>query len=202
MVSEQRVLDCRGKLCPKPLLETKRAMATLSDGSLKVIVDSLSAKENVTRAMIEAGHEVLTEEGEGEWTLIITKTQAASAPSGETSAGTKAAGKTVVFATDQGLGRTNPDLGAVLMRAFLAAIAELPQPPDTVALMQGGVWLACEGSPVLDTLRTLETQGTELIVCGTCLEFFGVMDQLRVGRVSNMAEITHALMTAGRIIPL
>jgi selenium metabolism protein YedF len=200
MAEDLSVLDCRGKLCPKPLLETKRAIEALPDGTLTVLVDNLGAKENVTRAMVQAGHHVLAEEDAGVWTLTVAKCAVCSTTEPEVAA--PIAGKTVVFVADQGLGRSDPALGDILMRAFMATIADLPRPPETIALMQGGVRLACEGSAVLDSLRALQAVGTEILVCGTCLDFFGLMGKLQAGRVSNMAEIVDALMAVGRVIPL
>jgi len=199
MSPDAPVLDCRGMLCPKPLLETRRAIEALPEGSLTVVVDNLAAKENVARAMVELGHDVFSEVGDGLWSVTITK---AAGSGRETGASQPSGGKTVIFATDRGLGRSDPDLGAILMRAFMATIADRPQPPDVIALMQGAVRLACEGSPVLDPLRALQGGGTEVLACGTCLDYFGLMDKLQVGRVSNMAEIVEALMGATCVIPL
>ncbi len=200
MTGEPAVLDCRGKLCPKPLLETKRAIEALPEGALTVLVDNLAAKENVTRAMVQAGHQVLAEEAGGVWTLTVTKCAACAVAEPDASA--PAVGKTVVFAADRGLGRSDPVLGGILMEAFVGVIADLPQPPEAIALMQGGVRLACEGSCVLEQLRAVQGRGTEILVCGTCLDYFGLIGKLQVGRISNMAEIVGTLMAAGRVIPL
>jgi len=200
MASDQHNLDCRGQLCPKPLLETKRAIAALAEGTLVVTVDNAAARENITRAMVADGHPVLAEEIDGEWTLTITKT-----PPGEVAdaaAAENPVGKTVVLVTDRGLGRSDPDLGALLMKAFMTTISDLPEPPPVVILMQGGVRLACEGSDCLGPLGDLQASGVAILACGTCLDYFGLMDKLEVGRISNMAEIVDTLMAATRTIPL
>jgi len=200
MVSEGQTLDCRGKLCPKPLLETKRAMASLESDSLTVLVDNMGARENVSRAMLEAGHDVLVEEADGEWTLVITK--GATCAASEEAGAPAASLKTTVLVGDRGLGRPDPDLGAILMRAFMTTISELPEPPAEFVLMQGGVRLACEGSDCLGALSALEKAGVTILACGTCLDYFGLMDKLQVGRISNMAEIVDRLLTAERVVPL
>jgi len=174
----------------------------LPAGALTVLVDNLGAKENIARAMLEAGHEVLTEEREGHWALTISKSSACPVAEVMDARAAPAPGKTVVFVADRGLGRSDPELGGLLMRAFMATVADLPQPPDVVVLMQGGVRLACEGSPVLEALARLQENGAQVLVCGTCLDFFGLMDKLKAGRISNMAEIVDSLMAAGRVIPL
>ena len=40
----------------------------------------------------------------------------------------------------------------------------------------------------------------EILTCGTCLNHYGLTEQLRVGEVTNMYEITQRLMTAGKIV--
>jgi selenium metabolism protein YedF len=202
VTDETRHLDCRGKLCPRPLLETRRAIEELPEGSLVVLVDHPAAKENVARAMADAGHEVLIEENNAEWHLTITKCAVGALPAGEESAAPGGKLRTVVLAADAGLGRSDSALGRILMKSFVAIAADLPAPPDEVILMQAGVRLVCEGSDCLDGLRQLEERGVRILACGTCLDYFGLMDKVRVGTISNMAEIVEALMRAGRIIPL
>jgi len=202
MTDAARHLDCRGKLCPRPLLETRRAIEALPEGSLTVLVDHPAARENVTRAMADAGHEVLIEEGDGEWTLTVTKCTSAPLPTAEEAAGVPAKVRTVVLAGDAGLGRSDPALGGILMKSFMATIAELPAPPDEIILMQSSVRLVCEGSDCLGALGQVEARGVRILACGTCLDYFGLMGKVKVGTISNMAEIVEALMAAGRIIPL
>ncbi len=202
MPDETRQLDCRGKLCPKPLLETRRAIDDLPAGSLVVTVDHPAARENIARAMADAGHEVLIEEGDGEWRLTITKCVASSGPTREEPGQPAEKVKTVVFAADPGLGRSDPALGKILMRSFIATIADLPAPPDEIVLMQGSVRLVCEGSDCLEAIGQLEQRGVSILACGTCLDYFGLMDKVKVGTISNMAEIVETLMGAGKVIPL
>ena len=78
--------------------------------------------------------------------------------------------------------------------------AELEQKPDAILFYNDGVKLCCEGSTLLDDLRGLEAAGVEIIACGTCLNFFELADQLRVGRVTDMLEIAGRLADAGTIV--
>lgn len=101
-------------------------------------------------------------------------------------------GLTVLLASDR-LGEGDPALGALLVKGLLYALSELEEPPARLVLMNGGVRLALEGSESLGHLRKLEEAGTELLACGTCLDFFGAKDRLAAGRVSNMYEIAGIL---------
>jgi selenium metabolism protein YedF len=106
----------------------------------------------------------------------------------------------MVTITGEGLGRGDDDLGRRLMVKFVGQLATLPQKPHVVAFYNAGVRLLVGGSPVVDALQALERDGVDLIACGTCVEAFGIRDQLVVGRVSDMREIVSAMLGADKVI--
>ena len=200
MAEPGNYLDCRGKLCPLPVIETRQAIEDMTEGTLVVVVDNLAAKENITHAMAEAGHEVLVEDQGGEWVLTVTKSADEPLPALEEAAASAGPGPAVILILDRGLGRSDPDLGRILMRAFLTTLSGSADLPSAVILMQGGVRLACDGSDCLPALRSLADLRVNVLACGTCLDYFGLLDKLRVGRVSNMAEITELLTGAAKVV--
>jgi selenium metabolism protein YedF len=105
----------------------------------------------------------------------------------------------VFFASDT-LGTGDDKLGRILMEGFVNTLAEQDHVPDKLLLMNGGVRFATEGSPVLGTLKTLTDLGCEILVCGTCLEFFDLKEKLSAGMVSNMYDIQAAMLTASKVI--
>lgn len=60
--------------------------------------------------------------------------------------------------------------------------------------------MATEGSKVLEALKKLADEGVEILACGTCLDFYGLKERLRVGEVSNMYDIAQSLLGADRLI--
>jgi selenium metabolism protein YedF len=86
------------------------------------------------------------------------------------------------------------------MRSFLKTLLELETKPNGLILINSGVWLSSEGSDVLDTLRTLSEKGVEILSCGTCLDFYGLKEKLKVGKVSNMFTIAQTLFEAERVV--
>lgn len=42
----------------------------------------------------------------------------------------------------------------------------------------------------------------EVLVCGTCLNYYGLTEQLKAGRVSNLYELLEKLQQAGKVVPL
>jgi selenium metabolism protein YedF len=91
-------------------------------------------------------------------------------------------------------------LGTILMRSFLKTLLELEMKPSRLILINSGVRLATEGSEVLETLGTLSEKGIEILSCGTCLDFYGLKEKLKVGKISNMYDIAQSLLEADRLI--
>ena len=101
--------------------------------------------------------------------------------------------KRVFIVTDK-IGRGNDELGAILMKNFLYSLARNEERPRAVMLMNEGVRLACTGSDSLDNLALLAENGVAIKVCGTCLDFLGVKDDLAVGEVGTMPDGVAALI--------
>ena len=106
----------------------------------------------------------------------------------------------IVFKSD-GLGTaTAEELKQKLAATFIGLMVESENPPRAVCFYTDGVKLACEGSPVLDPLRALEAQGVRLILCTTCLNYFGLMDKIRVGLPGGMGDILAAMWSADSVL--
>jgi selenium metabolism protein YedF len=99
-----------------------------------------------------------------------------------------------------GLGDGEPDLGERLMKAFLNVLLESGALPARIIFMNSGVFLTTEGSQVLDTLKRYEEQGTRIFSCGTCLDYYGRKEKLRVGEPTNMKETVSALLRFGKVL--
>ena len=192
-----KTIDVRDLACPGPVLKLRDL---LDDGEREVrfhVADELS-RSNVSRFAASRGAEVEVEDP-GDGTFLVTVTtgeNAARARPGEeellacevpeTVAG---GGPRVVQVTSSTMGAGDDELGALLMRSFLKTQAQLERGPDAIIFYNDGVKLCCEGSLLLDDLRSLEAAGIEIIACGTCLNFFELAESLRVGRVTDMLEI-------------
>ena len=105
-----------------------------------------------------------------------------------------------VLITGKTLGRNDEELGEILVKGFLGALAQLDVPPKTLALMNEGVKLALFDSSACDHLKNLERKGTNILVCGTCVNHFGITDSVGAGIISNMFEIVESLNKAGKIL--
>jgi selenium metabolism protein YedF len=198
----ERKIDCRGLACPQPVLETKKALESPGAEEILVVVDNPGSKENVRRFAESQGHEVSIMEEQGVFQLRIQKGKGKSESVGGKPEGIQCSlsPDIVVFIDTDSLGRGSEDLGRILMRSFLQTLEQSEVHAQKVILINSGVKMACEGSEVLEDLQELSAKGTEILSCGTCLDYFGIKKKLSVGRVSNMYEILNSLSQAGKVI--
>lgn len=110
-------------------------------------------------------------------------------------------GKVIAISSDC-MGRGDEELGKVLMRSYLHTLTELDPRPDTIVFFNGGVRLAVNESAALGDLQAIAARGTTLLLCGTCLNAFGLMESVAVGEVSNMYAISDAMLRAETVINL
>jgi len=194
-----KILDLTGLACPLPVVRTKEALDAEGNRHLLVMVDNIAARDNVTRFAESRGCRVEVAAASGCYHLTIRP------PAGGTSstcifpdAAPEPLGCVVVFASDR-MGEGEPGLGAILMRAFCQTLVQM-EAPRKLLFYNRGVFLALNDSPALAELKGLEEMGVELLVCGTCLDFYKVKERLAAGKVSNMFTILESQMQAGRII--
>ncbi len=108
----------------------------------------------------------------------------------------------LIFKSD-GMGVTSDqDLREGLARKFLTLIQDAEPLPAAICFYTDGVRLACAGSPLLDELRSLEKRGVHLVLCKTCLDKFGLTEQVRAGVVGGMTDIITAMWSADTVIEL
>jgi selenium metabolism protein YedF len=113
-----------------------------------------------------------------------------------------APGEIVLAISSDTMGRGDDELGRVLLRNHLHVLGEITLAPDVLIFFNSGVKLAVEGSPALDDLRVLVDRGTRILLCGTCLNHFGLKESVAVGEVSNMYAISETMLRASRVINL
>jgi selenium metabolism protein YedF len=125
-----------------------------------------------------------------------------NAPASATGNSPQEPGPLVVVISGDTMGRGDDELGHVLIRSHLHTLTEIAPRPDVLVFLNSGVKLATEGSPCVEDLQALATQGTCILLCGTCLGHFGLKEQVAVGEVSNMYEISETMLRAQKVVNL
>lgn len=193
---QSRTVDAKGLACPQPVVLTKQALEGMDQGEVCVLVDNETARDNVSRFAASQGCTVSVNGGSGT-VFEVTVKKNASCSSCQAAA---AAAERIVYLFDTDYIGPNMELGKVLTNGFLAAMQSLENKNCAIVLISNAVRLATEGSYVLDVLKDLERQGFGIFICGTCLNFYKIRDNVRVGTISNALEILECLTGGAKII--
>lgn len=199
----RKEVDCRNLACPGPVVRCAKAVKEEAPEALRVLVDNSAAVENVSRFLRANGYTVTpTQEQDRLWQLDAVRSDAApvSEPAAPIRSAASAAGKTLVLLTTETLGRGDESLGAKLMDNFLSTLPELGDSLWRVILLNGGVKLAARPGKALDSLKALEAGGVDILVCGTCLEFYRLTDAKAVGQTTNMLDVVSSLALADKVV--
>ncbi len=199
-----KTLDVRGLACPAPVLMVKDAVERDHLDVLEVMVDSEAAKENVSR-FLGSRHFSVTASQEGKDYKVCARRQtdgSESVPTCEVSplAATDCKQKIMVLIATDRLGFGDDELGKKLIINFIKTIKEMGDELWRLVLVNNGVKLTIDGSPVLEDLLAYERDGLTILVCGTCLSHFDLLEAKKVGDTTNMLDIVTSMQLADKVI--
>jgi selenium metabolism protein YedF len=200
-----KTLDARGLACPAPVLMTKEAVEKDRLNTVEVIVDNEAAKENVSRFLGSQQFSVSTSEEENDYKIYAQRQgyMVGTISKPEDSPQPTASGQKqkimVLIATDR-LGIGDDELGKKLIISFIKTIGEMGDELWRLVLVNNGVKLTIDGSPVLEDLVAYENDGLTILVCGTCLTHFGLLEAKKIGETTNMLDIVTAMQLADKVI--
>ncbi len=219
-----RTVDCKGMPCPLPIITLRRTMAECEAGvEMEVLLDSELSAHNVQRYLADYGIALELHEEAGvyagrfinpaavdvegaipECATVLPEggVQAIADASPRPKNASAAVGDTLVVVDSDTLGRGSDELGGLLMKGMVATLAEWERAPSHVVLMNSGVRLAVGQSGTVEALRQLEQSGTAVWLCGTCVDYFNISNEVGVGEVRNMYDISRAISLAPRVVRL
>ncbi len=200
----QCFVNCKGLPCPEPVLRCREVLAHKTPEEIKVVVDSEASADNVSRYLANQGYGVAISTQGNDFAVtgrapgalqcqIMGDTELQGEPRPQQT-------RTLVFITDAGIGSGDEGLAGKLMFNFLSTLPELGSDLWRIILVNGGVELACDGHACLEKLMALEKAGVSILVCGTCLEHFKLLEKKRVGQTTNMLDVVTSLATAGKVV--
>lgn len=193
-------LDCRRLACPGPVLQAKEMIEKENPVDIAVIVDNEAARQNVTR-FLESQHFQVTARQEGpDFHVSGTRDSCAvmEVPLEEKPETNQK--KIMVMVAADRLGRGDDTLGAALMINFLKTLKEMGQELWRLVFVNNGVKLTIDGSEALPDLKNMSDNGVAILVCGTCLNYFKLLDRKQVGETTNMLDIVTAMQLADKVI--
>ncbi len=202
-----KTLDMRGNPCPIPIITAKKELQNPDVNSVLVWVDNKPAVQNLQKMAHGYGYAFFSVPSGEDFQVTIEKGDAGT--HSETMAITPpveinrlmSEGVTVLITKDK-MGSGSDELGRILIKGYLFSLTELPVLPKTVIFLNSGVHLACAGSNTLADLQALADRGTEILACGTCLNYYSLTEQLAVGQITDMFGISARLAAAAKVISI
>ncbi|CEK32437.1 SirA-like protein [[Clostridium] sordellii] len=192
-------LDARGLACPKPVINTKKQLDNIDQGAVVVTVDNEIAKENIFKLAKSMNYDarVLKSEKDlicieiikGENVIIEEKSQ-------------ESLSDTCIFINSDKMGNGNDELGHVLMKGYIYTLTESKPYPKSIVFVNSGIKLTTENEATIENLKILQDAGVEILSCGTCLDYYGLKDDLKVGTVTNMYTIVETMNNSSKTISL
>ena len=197
-------VDARGDACPIPVVKTKQALQSLQGaGTVETLVDNEIAVQNLTKMADQKGYQVTSEKESDDCYRVLMTVGGEDTNENPEKCRCKPQPeqrRIVAVVSADHMGEGNDELGRALIKGFLFALTMQEELPTTVLFYNGGAHLTCQGSDSLEDLNALQNRGVEILTCGTCLDFYGLKDQLAVGSVTNMYDIVERQMKADLVI--
>ena len=192
-------INAVGLACPKPVINTKKELDKIDNGIVVVTVDNDIAKQNILKLSnsLNCKAEIIKQEKDlisieikkGENVIIEEKKQ------------DELEDKCIFISSDK-IGNGNDELGAVLMKGFIYTLTESKPYPKSILLVNSGVKLTTENYDTVGNLKILEEAGVEILSCGTCLDYYGLKESLKLGSVTNMYTIVDIMKNSLQTISI
>ena len=192
-------INAVGLACPKPVINTKKELDKIEEGIVVVTVDNDIAKQNILKLSnsLKCKAEIIKQEKDlisieikkGENVIIEEKKQ------------DELEDKCIFISSDK-IGNGNDELGAILMKGFIYTLTESKPYPKSILLVNSGVKLTTENYDTVGNLKILEEAGVEILSCGTCLDYYGLKESLKLGSVTNMYTIVDIMKNSLQTISI
>jgi selenium metabolism protein YedF len=191
------IIDATEKACPIPFMLAKKQIDA-AQSSFTVLVDNRAAVENLKRLAASQGYETTVDEDGSNFQVHFHGSEEMQEPEEIPAASTSA--RRVVYISRDTMGSGAEELGKNLLRMFLYTLSQDANLPESIVMLNSGVYLATIDKQTIKTLQVLSERGVEILVCGTCLDYYTLLDELSVGSICTMYDIEQRLMHADIVI--
>jgi selenium metabolism protein YedF len=194
-------IDARKLSCPAPVLAIKEAVESEHPEIIEVLVDNDAARQNVSRFLESRSYRILVQPDGPDFRITGTSGEKA-VPEDKTAIkieDSESRKIMVMIATDR-IGFGDDELGIKLMISFVKTLKEMGSELWRLVFVNNGVKLTITGAEVLEDIRSLADNGVHILVCGTCLMHFNILEDKQVGETTNMLDIVTAMQLADKVI--
>lgn len=192
-------IDARGLACPKPVINTKKELDNIEEGIVIVTVDNNIAKQNILKLSnsLNCESRIIKEEKD----LISIEIKKGDNVIIEEQIKDELDNK-CIFISSNKMGNGNDELGEILMKGFVYTLTESKPYPKSILLVNSAVKLSTENYDTVQNLKILEESGVEILSCGTCLDYYGLKESLKVGSITNMYTIVDIMKNSSQTISI
>lgn len=174
------VIDARGLGCPKPVILANEALSKITEGEINIIVDNEASMKNIIRFAEKSGYYTETKQENNHWYVTIVKGLKCEIPSKQQEELRDTSKELFIIIATDTMGK-NEELGKILMKAYLETMLAYKQLPNTIFFMNTGIRMTTIDDTMISIIKEIENQGVEIFTCGTCLKFFNLESELKVG---------------------
>ena len=196
-------IDARGLSCPAPVLQTKTVLQEDNPTDICIVVDNPAAQQNVQRFLESQRYQTELEQNGDDYLVRGTCDSASGVkaqicveqPTGDLK-------KIMIMCSTDRIGYGDDELGLKLMINFVRTLKEMGSELWRLVFVNNGVKLTIASSQALKDLRDYEKDGLKILVCGTCLDHFSLLDKKQVGETTKMLDIVTAMQLADKVITI
>lgn len=204
-------LDMKNKICPYPVIETKKALKSANENqTIKIMVDNIIATENLEKMAIELGYKDgfnIDKISDNEYYVFIVKGQGSELPSSDDvdkkkkDTRTNSDKNSIIAISSDTMGDGDIELSKKLIEGFIYSLTEHEDNllPTHIIFYNKGVFLTTIHKKTIDDLIILQKKGVKILSCGLCLDFYNVKDNLAVGEVTNMYNISKLMLASNTV---
>lgn len=192
-------INAVGLACPKPVINTKKELDKIEEGIVVVTVDNDIAKQNILKLSnsLNCKAEIIKQEKD----LISIEIKKGDNVIIEEQIKDELDNK-CIFISSNKMGNGNDELGEILMKGFVYTLTESKPYPKSILLVNSAVKLSTENYDTVQNLKILEESGVEILSCGTCLDYYGLKESIKVGSITNMYTIVDIMKNSSQTISI
>lgn len=207
------LIDARGLGCPKPVMMAEDAVSKITEGIVDILVDNETSVENLSRFAAQNGCYSEVEKQDDCWRVEIVKGYPCEIKSQESGVKRQESeGKRqfkedaketdkdllLIIGTDT-MGKEE-SLGKVLMKGFFETMKVTKEIPHTIFFLNAGVKLTTSNEDVIPILKEIEAMGVEIFSCGTCLKYYNLESELKVGYRGTTNHIVEGIKDFQKVV--
>ncbi|HXX56747.1 MAG TPA: sulfurtransferase-like selenium metabolism protein YedF [Thermodesulfovibrionales bacterium] len=199
------IVDAKGLGCPKPVIMAEEALGGIEEGIVEVLVDNEASVKNLTKFAAKNGFYSEAARADGFWRIKIVKGYPCEIPEREHAEKQpeEAVKRTedelfLVIATDT-MGK-DEKLGSILMKGLFETMKVYRELPNTIFFLNTGVKLTTVNEETIAILKEFDVMGVLIFTCGTCLDYFKLESELKVGFRGSTTNILEGMRDSKKTV--